>query len=165
MNTSIGLGDRYTLNPMCTPFILQSTIRTPALHDKGHVSNTALWRFIDIQDFNLPAPIISVATIHAEEFSSEKRGFISTSTCLDSHNRVFLIHDIFRQQGYLYLLKQLLFVTLQALDFLEGEFAHLRIVTIVHFLSFGNLLIVSTEIIVFLDVLLDFRVLTSIALY
>src|SRR5690348_5214835 len=109
MDTSIGLGDRYALNTMGTPFILQSAIRALTPYNKGHISNTTLGRFIAIQDFNLPAAVISVAAIHTEEFSSEKRSFIPSGSCLDGHNCVFLIHDIFGQQRYLYLLQQPLF--------------------------------------------------------
>src|SRR5436305_3233941 len=113
MNTSISFSDRYALTSVRPPFILQPAISALAFDDKGHISNAALWRFIDIQDFNLPAPIISIAAIHTEEFSSKKRGFIPTSSCLDGDNRVFLIHDIFGQQGYLYLLQQLFFASLE----------------------------------------------------
>src|SRR5579884_2990082 len=104
MDTSVSLGDRHALNAMSTPFILQPAIRTLTPHDKGHIPNTTLRCFITIQDFNLPSPVISIATIHTEEFSSEKCGFIPTCSCLDGHNRVLIIHDIFWQQGYLYLL-------------------------------------------------------------
>src|SRR6266566_849810 len=105
MDASIGFSDRNSLDAMSAPFVFQTAISALALHDKGDILDTALGGFVDIQDFDLPASIVGVAAVHAEELACEKRCFVTAGSCLYRDNSVFLIHTIFGQQGNLYLIE------------------------------------------------------------
>src|SRR5438445_13697883 len=98
MDTPIGLCDRNALYTVSAAFIFHAAIRAFAFDDKRDVFDAALPGFVDIQYFNLPAPAIGIAAVHAEEFAREKSGLVATCSALDSHDGVFLIHNIFGQQ-------------------------------------------------------------------
>src|SRR6266566_3317314 len=101
MDASIGFSNWNSLDTMRTAFVFQAAISPLAFHLKGYIFNTTLCSFVDIKNFNLPVPIVSIATVHAKKLSSEKRCLITTGASLNGDNSVFLIHAIFGQQGYL----------------------------------------------------------------
>src|SRR5437870_417992 len=103
MDTTIGLGDRDALNAVCAAFIFHAVVRSLTFDHEGDIFDAALSGLVDIQDFDFPASAFSIAAIHTEEFASEKRCLVTASACLDGDDGIFLIHNIFRQQRYLYL--------------------------------------------------------------
>src|SRR6266568_1035396 len=143
MDTPIRLGDRDALDAVSTTLIFHAAIRALTPDDKGDIFNATLLSLIDVQDFDLPTSPLGVAGIHAHQFTCEERSLVATSTCLNANNGIFLIHSIFRQQGYSYLLKQPLFPGSEVFKFFRGESAHLWIVAVlVHLLDFGYLLVI-----------------------
>src|SRR2546430_17731188 len=109
MDTPVCLGNGNALDTMSTSFIFQPVIRTLALDNKSNIFDTALPGLIEVQDFDFPTSSFSIAAVHTEEFACKKCCFVTAGTRLDGDNSVFLIYNIFRQQGYFYLFKQLLF--------------------------------------------------------
>src|SRR5207253_10011512 len=103
MNTSIGLGNGYTLDAVRTAFVLQPLICSLAFDDEGNIFDTPLTRLIDIQDFDFPTLTLRVACVHAKEFSGEKRRLVSTCSGLNGKNGIFIIHDIFGKEQYFHL--------------------------------------------------------------
>ena len=99
MDASIGFCNWNSLDTMRTAFVFQAAIRPLAFYLKGNIFDTVLGSFVDIKNFDLPVPIVSIATVHAKKLSSEKRCLVTTSASLDGDNSVFLIHAIFGQQG------------------------------------------------------------------
>src|SRR5260370_37451686 len=97
MNASIGFCNWNSLDTMRTAFVFQAAVRPLAFHFKSYVFDTVLRSFVDIKNFDLPMPVVSIATVHTKKLSSEKRGLVTTSACLDGDNSVFLIHAIFVQ--------------------------------------------------------------------
>src|SRR5258706_228826 len=151
MDTPIGLCYRNALHAVSAAFIFHAAISAPAFDDKRDVFDAALPSFIDIQYFNFPAPVIGIAAVHAEKFAREKRGLVTTRSSLDSHDGVFLIHDIFGQQGNSNLIEQLLFVRFEAFHLFKGQITHLWLIAlVVHFLGLGDLLIIRLQLGIFL---------------
>src|SRR5947207_14462329 len=103
MNTSIGLGNGYSLDAVRTTFVLQALICSLAFDDEGNIFDIPLSRLIDIQDFDFPTFTLRVACVHAKEFSSEKRCLVSTFSALDANNGIFILLHICIEEQYLHL--------------------------------------------------------------
>src|SRR6266566_3971732 len=101
MDTPTSFRDRDPLDAVGATFIFQTAISALAFHNKGDIFDASLLGFVDIQDFDLPPSIISVAAVHPKEFAGEKRCFVTTSSSLNCDDSIFLIHNIFGQQGNL----------------------------------------------------------------
>ena len=99
MDASIGFCNWNSLDTMRTAFVFQAAICPLAFHLEGYIFDTVLRSFVDIKNFDLPAFIVSIATVHAKKLSSEKGCLITAGASLDSDNSVFLIHTISWQQG------------------------------------------------------------------
>src|SRR5207248_10993569 len=112
----------------------------------------------------LPASTIGVATIHAEEFSGEEGIFVAAGLGLDGNDSIFLVDDIFGQERDFDLLQQLLFTLFEVCYLFRGQFAQLRVVTLVHFLSFGQLPVIILQFVIFVDHVFEFGMFTAIAL-
>src|SRR5947209_16339838 len=102
MNTSIGLGNGYTLDAVRTAFVLQALICSLAFDDEGNIFDTPLSRLIDIQDFDFPTFTLRVACVHAKEFSGEKRCLVSACSTLNGNNAFLFFHIFFREHGAFY---------------------------------------------------------------
>src|SRR5690242_4101538 len=72
VDASVGLGNGNALHAVCTALVLHTAVRAAPLHNEGDVLDTALSRFVAIQDFDFPAFAISVAAVHAEQFAREQ---------------------------------------------------------------------------------------------
>src|SRR5579863_519828 len=99
VNTPIGLGNGNALHAMRAALVFHAAVRAPASDLEGDILDASPGRLVVIQYFDFPVFVIGIAAIHAEEFAREKRGLVTARAALDSDDCIFIIHDIFGQQG------------------------------------------------------------------
>src|SRR6266516_5840063 len=97
MDTPVCLGHRHTLDAMRAALVLHATVSALAPHHKRDILNSTLLSLVRIQHLDLPTIVIGIAAVHAEDFACKERSFVTTSSTMDGHNRVFLVHNVFRQ--------------------------------------------------------------------
>ena len=124
MDAALRLGLRHALHPMHAGFELEP--REHALAgDVGDDLLVAAGRgFARRKDVDLPAMLVGVALIHAEEIAGEERRLLAAGAGAHLEDRALLVGGILGQQLHLELVLELLDLLVEGTDLFFGERRH-----------------------------------------
>ena len=107
MDSSAGLGLRYTLYTVYTGLVFHDRISTLSVDHEGYTLHAADTDLIRLHHFYFPSSGLCIVYVHTENLGCEEGCLVSSCTCTNLHDNVLVIIRVFRKKENLQFFLQL----------------------------------------------------------
>jgi len=128
VDAALALGDWHTLHAVHAAFVLQARKRPVAAHLEHDLLVAAHASFVRAEHFDLPALLLGVARIHAEQVAGEDARLVAARPSANLDDDVFGVARVFRQQHPPQPVFERGHFLGQPVSFLAGQVGHVRVV-------------------------------------
>ena len=132
VDTTLGLGFRYTLYAMATGLELETGICTRAFDTHNDFLVTTMLPGTLTDGFQFPAMLFGITGIHAEQVTGKQRSFITPGPGANFQKDILFVVGIPGQHQDLYLLLEIISLCGGIFQFLLGHFPHFLVVFLQH---------------------------------
>jgi len=127
VDATLGLGLRYTLYPVHPALVLETVIRTRAVHRDDGFLYAAKFGLVQVEHFQCPATVLGVHGVHAQQTVGKQSSFLAAGTAADLHDDVFAVVHVLGQQQNFEIIFQLCHILTFFADFLLYHLLEVRV--------------------------------------